>query len=546
MPAQVATPACRFAVVTAATALLACVACAAAAAETPAASAPPQQQAAKFDIQEFRVLGSHLLPTRTIERAVYPSLGPGRDINDVKKASEMLEKAYKDAGYGTVFVDIPEQTVDDGIVRLKVTEGTLERVRVRGERYFSGRQIRASLPALVPGQTPQLQTLQDELTALNARTADRTVTPVLKAGTQPGTVDVDLVVKDKLPLHGFLQVDNRHTTDTTPNRATASVSYDNLWQRQDSVSVLYQTAPADTSEASVESANYYAHAGQSGALVNLSYIHTSSNSPALGTLGVLGKGPIYGAHWIQPVVSTAESTISFNLGADYKDVITDVFPDVTATSPAGTIVTAPVRYVNWSLNYSQAWRATAHTYDLGLGVGFGVPDVINTPGEFENARAFAPPGYFYLRLSGDATQKLPAGFTLLGRLSGQWSANPLVNNEQFAIGGIDTVRGYFVAEVLGDSGAAGTLELHTPPLGHFGATLSPLYGLLFVDGGVATLLDPLPGQTYDFHLWSTGVGLRLENASGLTGEFDVAVPGANGPRTPKNDTTVDFSVRYGF
>src|SRR5215469_3110044 len=91
--------------------------------------------------------GSHLLPVRDVERAVYPHLGPGRDIEAVKQASDALEKAYKDAGYGTVFVDIPEQTVEDGIVRLKVTEGTLAHVRVRGERYFSGRQILAELPA---------------------------------------------------------------------------------------------------------------------------------------------------------------------------------------------------------------------------------------------------------------------------------------------------------------------------------------------------------------------------------------------------------------
>lgn len=140
---------------------------------------------ATFDIVEFRVLGTHILPRPAIEKAVYPFLGPKRTIDTVKQAADALEKAYKDAGYGAVFVDIPEQEVADGLVRLKVTEGKLESVHVRGERYYSRRQILAALPALAPGTPPSLPALQQQLGELNARTPDRAVTPVLKAGSEP-------------------------------------------------------------------------------------------------------------------------------------------------------------------------------------------------------------------------------------------------------------------------------------------------------------------------------------------------------------------------
>jgi hemolysin activation/secretion protein len=121
-----------------------------------------------------------------------------------------------------------------------------------------------------------------------------------------------------------------------------------------------------------------------------------------------------------------------------------------------------------------------------------------------------------------------------------------VNNEQFSLGGMDTVRGYLEAEALGDTGAAGTLEMHTPALGHLGSTLRPLYGFVFVDAGIATLLDPLSSQNYKFHLWSAGAGLRLENSSGLTGELDLAIPESTGMRTRRNAGVVDFWVRYGL
>jgi hemolysin activation/secretion protein len=196
--------------------------------------------------------------------------------------------------------------------------------------------------------------------------------------------------------------------------------------------------------------------------------------------------------------------------------------------------------------YSQFWRGASRTFGLNFSVGLGVRGVVNEPAEFETARAGGNPGYFYTRLAAQATQPLPAGVALLARLNGQWSADPLVNNEQFSLGGLDTVRGYLEAETLGDSGAAGTLELHTPALGRLGATLRSLYGFVFVDAGVATLMEPLTSQNYKFHLWSTGVGLRLENSAGLSGEFDLAIPESNGVRTRRNAGVVDFWVRYGL
>ena len=256
-----------------------------------------------------------------------PSWARPQTLDTVKKAVEALEAAYKDAGYGTVFVDIPEQTVNDGVVRLKVTEGALARIHVRGERYFSGRQILAALPSLQPDQTPNLPALQRELTALNAVTPDRSIVPVLKAGATPGAVDVDLNVNDTLPLHASLQLDNRHTADTTAARATGTLSYDNLWQRQDSISLMYQTAPERPSDAEVLMLGYTAHLGAAGTLASLSYVHTDSSVLAVGTLGVLGQGSIYGAHVIQPLSATAEFTQSLNFGLDYKDVLTQVMPD---------------------------------------------------------------------------------------------------------------------------------------------------------------------------------------------------------------------------
>ena len=518
---------------------------------TAAGAAAGQAAGAKFDLWQFLILGNHVLPQTAVEAAVYPFLGPNRDVATAQQAAAALEKTYKSAGYETVYVYVPPQEVSNGTVRLQVTEGHLQWVHMHGARYFSERQIRAGLPALTPGQTPLLTALQTQLSKLNSQTADRFVTPVLNAGSKPGTVDVDLDVKDRLPLHGSLSYDNRHTADTTPNRLTAMVSYTNLWQRLDSISLLYQTAPANRQNATVEMANYQGHIPGATGLAALSYTHTSSNVLALGTLGVLGKGDIYGLHWQQPLPVTNTFSQSFDAGADYKSVRTEVFPDApssTGSSSASSApVTAPVRYINWSSVYSAAWRQPTRTITTSLGVDFGIDGIVNRTDTFDNARYDASPDYLYLRFAGGVLQALPGRFAVLGRVSGQWADSPLVNNEQFSLGGEDTVRGYLEAETLGDTGAAGTLELHSPDFGRFTRpVLSQLYLFGFVDAGVATLLDALPGQAYHVDLWSTGVGLQLAGPYGLNGSLDYAIPEENGIRTRKHHGRVDFSVRFVF
>src|SRR5262245_52201464 len=86
-------------------------------AATASAEAPQSSRddASRFLISEYRVLGNTVLPNIEIEETLYPRLGPDKTIDDVEKARSALESYYHDRGYGTVFVDVPEQDVSDGV-----------------------------------------------------------------------------------------------------------------------------------------------------------------------------------------------------------------------------------------------------------------------------------------------------------------------------------------------------------------------------------------------------------------------------------------------
>jgi hemolysin activation/secretion protein len=506
-----------------------------------------------FDIFEYRVLGNSVLPTIEVERAVLPLLGPGKTLDDVEHARTALETLYHDKGYGTVFVDIPEQDVGEGVVRLRVTEGTIERVRVTGARYFSNREIRAAVPAAKTGIVPHLPTLQKELTDLNTQTPDRNAVPVLKAGSRPGTVALALTVKDELPLHGSVELNNQYTSDTTELRAIASASYDNLFGRLDSLSFQYQTAPEEPDEATVWAASYTARLPDGKSKLALFYVDSDSDvatvGDAGGTVPVLGKGEILGLRYVRPLVASAAQTHIFTAGVEYKDFAESVLSE--------KLLRTPITYVNFSVGHTSAWRTERQQWSLMDSVGFGVRDLANDTEEFRDKRSEGNPNYWLLRSGATYAVRLPSDFSasLIG--VGQYAIDPVISNEQFSIAGADGVRGYLEAEQLGDVGAKISFEFGLPQLtvldGRFKVS-----SFLFYDYGRISHLEPLRNRDVrsadfgklleepDRTLRSFGAALLLNWSEHFNGSLVWAYPlvdGSTDPGTHKGDSRIHFVVR---
>ncbi len=505
-------------------------------------AAPGAAPAAEtFEIREFRVLGNSVLSVRDVERAVYGYTGPKRTITDVQAARGALEQSYRAAGYGTVFVDIPEQDVGEGIVRLRVTEGRLDRIRVTGARYFSNRKLLAALPTLQPGAVPQLPALQGELADANRQSTDRAVTPILKAGRTPGTVDVELRVKDALPLHGSVAVNDRYTANTSRLRTVIDLSYGNLFQDFQSVSFEYQTAPKKPSDARVLALTYLAPVDAEHDLLALYAVDTNSDVAAVGTLSVLGKGRIYGTRLIHPFATAAPALQSLALGLDYKD-----FSETINLLTGGRDRT-PIRYTNWSLQYSANERAPRHATLFNLTANFGLRGAPNDAAAFDYKRFDARPNYAYLRASVEHSRPLALGTSLGLRLSGQLTDQPLISNEQFGAGGVDTVRGYLESAALGDTGVAGSVEIHGPvwPLA---ANREKNHWMLlgFYDAGFVDIIEPLPQQLRRMRLASAGVGLRLAALGALEGSLDWAYPLRSEGTVQRGDSRLLFQLRLGL
>ena len=244
-------------------------------------------------------------------------MGENKTIDDVEKAREALEKAYHQAGYLTVLVDIPEQDVDKKIVRLNVTEGKVGRLRIKDSHYFTLGRIKALAPSVKEGEVPHFPTVQQDIAKLN-RTADKRVTPVLKAGKVFGTVDVDLKVEDNFPFHASLELNNYNSRDTTPLRLGGMIRYDNLWQLEHSLSLNFLLSPQDVSEVRVLSANYLMRFDETDLMLAIYGVRSNSSVASVGGISILGNGSILGVRLIKPLPALDKFFHSVSVGLDYK------------------------------------------------------------------------------------------------------------------------------------------------------------------------------------------------------------------------------------
>ncbi|GGF47740.1 hypothetical protein GCM10011611_62670 [Aliidongia dinghuensis] len=500
----------------------------------PSAEAAPAPQ--PIDINEYRVEGAHLLPEIEIEEAVYPFLGPNRTTDDVEHARAALEKAYNVKGYQTVGVEIPPQQVKDGVVTLKVVEGKVGRLRVKGARYFTLDEIKAEAPSLAEGTVPNFNDVSKDIVALNQQ-PDRKVTPALRAGTTPGTVDVDLNVEDTFPLHGSVELNNRYSQGTSDLRLNASVHYDNLWQLGHSLSFSYQVAPENTKDAQVFSGSYLARLPEVPWLSFLLYgLHSDSNVSTLGSTNVAGRGSVIGTRAVITLPSEEGFFHSLSVGFDYKSF------DENVSQGSGQFA-SPITYYPLNATYTATWQGDTSQTQLNAGVTFHTRGLGSSPEEFDAKRFQSGGDFIYFKGDLSRTQDLPGDLQLFGKVQGQIASQPLVNSEQMSGGGLDTVRGYLESEVLGDNGLLGSLELRSPSLSPWiGPAVDEWRFYVFTEGGTLSINAPLPQQRSTFDLSSFGVGSRIRLLGHLNGALDLGVPMSTQVVTRAGDPRLDFRV----
>jgi hemolysin activation/secretion protein len=278
-----------------------------------------------------------------------------------------------------------------------------------------------------------------------------------------------------------------------PWQAAGETRFNSVFKGGDQVSAFYFSTPQDPRE--------YSSLG-------LGYNQTLLNGMTWGVSGAYGKNRNDSA----PVILRGRTSIA----------------SVAMTAPLleepAKLISIQVRFD--ALNTRNAW-ADGSSYDdqtrvfrVGLrgftkdndsassafiSASFGL-DALGAAGKsaLYRSRYNAPADFTKLNVQLSHYQALGSVFGLLLRADAQWSPDPLLLSEQFALGGLPFGRGYEFGELTGDRGVAGSVELRAgfdPQL----PVLDYVQGYAFWDVGQTWFT----GEDASYSLASGGAGARF-------------------------------------
>ena len=157
----------------------------------------------RFPVEKYLVDGNTVLPPAAIGQAITNidgAFGTNVSFDGIETVVTELGKAYHERGYVTVAVNVPQQKLTNATVKLQVLEGRLADIKVTGNRYYSSNNVMRALPSLHTNTVLNGPIFNDELNRANAN-QNRQIYPVIGPGPEPGTSELTLNVKDRLPLH---------------------------------------------------------------------------------------------------------------------------------------------------------------------------------------------------------------------------------------------------------------------------------------------------------------------------------------------------------
>jgi hemolysin activation/secretion protein len=517
----------------------------------------------KFDIFRFDIQGNTLLPAEQAATLVAPFAGKGRVYGDIQKALEALENAYRAKGYGTVNVHVPEQEITGGVVRLNVTEAVLGKVMISGNRDFTPENIRASLPNLREGATPNLRQISENVQLINENPAKQ-VEVTLGVSQEEGKVDAKVALTEQNPQRFFVTLDNTGTPQTGQHRIGLAYQHANLLGNDEMLTLAYTGSPdvwlghPDDVKVDVYSVAFRKPFYGIGDSLDIIYGNSNVNTPqtqATG-FGLTGKGEVFALRWNHLFPRRGEYTSRLVFGFDYKHINVTCDPDQRGLTASCTPYTVqPV-----SATYSGQWQGVGYQagYNVGLAVNalptgrryLGAP---GTPAAGKNdhysfvANRPVSDEFVILRFGGSYA-RLVNGWQLRAALTGQLAGSGLPSSDQFGLVGSTAVRGFSERAISADTGHVVNLEAYTPNVADTLGLTGNLHGVAFVDFAYGRNIGADKTPFDKISVASAGVGLRYalgKDASFTWDAAQVVDPGPEGIEA-RGDWRSHFKLMVGF
>lgn len=455
---------------------------------------------APFLIRGVRFEGTDV--PAAVADAARPYIGRIATKAVIADLADAMTAAYKKSDVAFFTVAIPNQSFDNGVVRVLAAEGRIDKIRLVGET--KGRKHTMVTAYAERLQTPEpLSRARLERTLSLARDIPGvTVEPVLRYGDGPGELNVDMKLDYKRPTLSF-GFTNRTTRLVDDGQVTATGKAYRLLRDGDMTTLRLGAAVnfKDSLQASLVHSTPLGHNGVR-AEASVAALRTRPN----GT-DIKGDAELYGVAISAPLIRSYKRNMILRAGLDAVNSDNAAFGSLVATERT--------RAARLSIAYSDIRERTTYRVTLAgaQGIDFANADV--TP-------AIGDENYFKLESDVAASRRFGDDFFLRLKAAGQWTEDALPANERFSIGGANFGRAFDASLINADRGFSLLVEPAFRPIDGGAFSKSEIYA--FADYAQADVFSRSSGADATLDLGSYGAGLRAAYKDNGVLEVEVARP----------------------
>ena len=187
-------------------------------------------------ISSVEVAPSEILSASEINDTVSRLVGKEANMKDIQDVINDLNKMYENKGYITARAFLPEQTITNGKLYIGLMESRVGQITVENNRHTTDNFILKRMPQKA-GEIFDVVELEQDVLDFNRYHEGVNLTANLKAGTQPGTTDIELEAHESFPWHIAGVMDNAGRYTTGRIRGGAMIYNDSLFHQRDRVSI---------------------------------------------------------------------------------------------------------------------------------------------------------------------------------------------------------------------------------------------------------------------------------------------------------------------
>jgi len=283
---------------------------------TPPVSSP--QPDVQIPVRRIEVIGSTVFSPADFAPIVQPFAGQTLTLEQVRSVADQITQLYLDRGYITSRAILVDQTIQNGLVQIRVIEGAIERIDIEGNHHVNPSYIRSRVQ--LGGHTPLNQTsLEDQLRLLRLDPLFKNVEASLQAGSGLGLSILTVRVTEANPLVSSLSVDNFSPPSIGSERLGVGLGYRSLTGLGDELDGSYYHTTTNGSDAFDFSYRLPLNPMDGTLELRAAPNRYRITDSRFADLGIAGNSDLYELSYRQPLVRSPRQEFALSLGFTYQN-----------------------------------------------------------------------------------------------------------------------------------------------------------------------------------------------------------------------------------